>query len=204
MNADCALIVFAKAPVPGQAKTRLAATLGAERAARLAARMLEATLDAAADAAVGPIELCCTPDATHPAFVRAVRAHGVSLAQQGDGDLGVRMCRAFSRALKRHPRALLIGTDIPRLDAALLREAAHALHTHAAVFAPVTDGGYGLVGLSQPLPALFEGIAWSTDSVMAQSRKCLLRLHIAAYELAPLDDVDVPDDLALIPPEWLI
>lgn len=203
MKQDCTLIVFAKAPVPGYAKTRLARVLGDEAAARLAARMLADTVMRAIEADVGPVELCCTPDTAHPAFQRAAELHGVSLTLQCDGDLGARMHRALTRNLARHPRALLIGTDAPHLCPALLRAAAQALLGHPAVFAPASDGGYVLVGLSQSTPALFDGIAWSTSQVMAQTRERLDRLGMSSAELPTLADIDEPEDLAHVPKEWL-
>lgn len=205
MIEDCALIVFAKAPVPGYAKTRLAPVLGDEAAAHLAARMLAETLSRAVEADIGPVELCCAPDAAHPAFIHAANLYGsrLTLSLQGEGDLGARMHRALVRNLASHPRALLIGTDAPRLCAAMLRAAAQALLTHPAVFAPASDGGYVLVGLSQAAPALFDGIAWSTSEVMAQTRERLDRLGMTRIELPTLDDVDEPEDLVHVPKEWL-
>ena len=136
MKQDCALIVFAKAPVPGYAKTRLAHVLGAEAAARLASRMLAETLATAIEAGIGPVELCCAPHDTHPEFRRAAIEYGVNLTLQGDGDLGTRMNRALTRSLNVHRRVLLIGTDASGLGAVQLRDAAVALYTQAAVFVP--------------------------------------------------------------------
>ncbi len=201
---DCALIVFAKAPVPGYAKTRLAAVLGADGAARLAERLLESTIAKAVAAGIGPVTLCCDPDLTHPVFARLANAHPIELSLQGGGDLGVRMHRALDRALRTHRRALLIGTDAPGLDAPLLREAADALIDHDAVFGPAVDGGYTLVGVANSAPALlFGGIAWSTAQVMQQTRERLASLRLAHAELRELADVDEPADLVHVPSGWL-
>jgi hypothetical protein len=199
----CALIIFAKAPVPGFAKTRLAKKIGDADAARLAARMLTETVKQAVEAAVGPVELCCAPDTAHPAFDLARTTYGVTLSCQGEGDLGARMQRALERALQHHRRALLIGTDAPRLDAAYLRTAAAALLAQPAVFAPTADGGYALVGLAQAIPSLFQDITWSTSVVMQQTRQRLAAAHLAACELATLHDVDEEEDLIHVPPDWL-
>lgn len=203
MKSGCALIVFAKAPVPGYAKTRLARVLGDEAAARLAARMLAETLLRATEAGIGPVELCCAPDDAHPAFRQAASEHGIHLTLQGNGDLGARMHRALSRSLEKHRCALLIGTDAPGLGPVQLREAARLLDSQPAVFAPAADGGYVLVGLSQPMPDLFDGIAWSTEHVMAQTRARLKRLGFECAELDTLADVDEPEDLEHVPKEWL-
>jgi glycosyltransferase A (GT-A) superfamily protein (DUF2064 family) len=90
---------------------------------------------------------------------------------------------------------LLIGTDAPALKVEVLHEAASALHSHDAVFVPALDGGYALVGLRGPAPALFEGIAWSTPHVMAATRQQALASGLNWAELSALGDVDVPEDL---------
>ena len=203
MNDACLLIIFAKAPVAGYAKTRLAPALGHAAAARLASRMLVHALEAALASHVGPVELCCSPDATHAQFQLAASKPGVTLTQQGEGDLGDRLQQAFARGLARHRRVVLMGTDAPSLDAAVVRQAAEALDGHDAVFAPASDGGYVLVGLSRPAPALFEGIDWSTEKVMAQTRARVTALGLTVRELPVLHDVDEPHDLVHVPAGWL-
>jgi len=200
---------MAKAPVAGQAKTRLIPALGAHGAAALAARLLEhalqAALAAAADGAegLGPVELCCAPDARHAAFDGARRHAGLEFAAQGDGDLGTRMQRAFIRRLASHGRALLIGTDAPALDAATLHHAAAALRTHDAVFVPAMDGGYALIGLARPVPCLFEAMPWSTARVMALTRERLAAAGMRHAELPPVHDIDEPADLVHLPGGWV-
>jgi rSAM/selenodomain-associated transferase 1 len=191
----CALIVMAKAPVPGFAKTRLIPALGAEGAAQLARWLLDRAVVAAHASGLGPVELCGTPDTSHPAFAARRTQPGIRLEAQGEGDLGERMARALARALRTHPRALLIGTDAPQLDAGVLRRAASALDANDAVFVPAFDGGYALVGLRQPAPELFTDMPWSTAEVMACTRARLRELGLSHAELDPLHDIDAPDDL---------
>jgi hypothetical protein len=202
------VIVFAKAPVPGAAKSRLAPALGAERAAALAARMLRHTLAQAVAAGVGPVELCAAPDTSHPALQDAAAYFGVALAAQGEGDLGQRMHRAFERHLADRPLAvqrgaLLIGTDAPALDADVLRQAAAALQDYSAVFVPALDGGYALIGLQRPDVRCFAGMRWSHAAVMADTRDRLRAASVGWTELAPVADIDEPDDLVHLPPGWL-
>ena len=198
------IIIFAKAPVAGLAKTRLIPALGAEGAAALAQCMLEHTVAAAVGAGLGSIELCRTPQAGHPALLRLAEQYPhVALTTQGEGDLGQRMARAFQRALRAHAQVLLIGTDAPALDAALLRDAARALAAVDAVFVPALDGGYVLVGLRRNAPALFAGIAWSSASVMQASRERAARAGLRLAELAPVADIDEPADLVHAPAQWL-
>ena len=204
MTVPCSVIVMAKAPVAGLAKTRLIPALGAAGAAQLAERLLCRAVDEAMAAQIGPVDLCCTPDATHPAFERLAKQHAVTLSIQGDGDLGARMNRALQRALAVHARALLIGADIPGLTAAVLRSACGALDAHDAVFVPALDGGYALVGLRAAAPGLFDGMVWSTPQVMDQTRERLARLGLRHAELPPLADIDEPTDLDQLPPSWLV
>jgi hypothetical protein len=198
----CALIVFAKAPVAGFAKTRLISQLGPDGAAALAGRLLTHALEQAQAANIGPLELCCAPDDQHPALQAAARRYGARLTQQGDGDLGARMHRAFARCLAEHDRAITIGTDAPSLDATYLREAAAQLRDHDAVFGPAFDGGYALIGLRQAHAGLFNSMPWSTTKVMHETRMRLQALGIAHAELATLHDVDEATDLEFLPAGW--
>lgn len=203
MTAPCPVLVFAKAPRAGLAKTRLAPALGMQGAAQLAARMLAHAVAEACAAGLGPVVLCCAPDASDPAFARLARVHGVGLAPQGEGDLGARMARALRRELDGCRRVLLVGTDAPAVDAVYLRQAAAALLDHDAVFGPAADGGYTLVGLSCRADGLFHGMGWSTPRVMAQTRARLRALSLSHAELATLHDIDEPADLAFLPAGWL-
>ncbi len=199
---DTAVIVFAKAPVAGHAKTRLAPALGDAGAAALAERLLERAVAAAAAAALGPVELCVTPTLDHPAFRRMAQEHGVMLTLQGDDDLGARMARALERVLTVHRSAILTGTDAPSLDAAALRAAAKELAQNDAVFVPALDGGYALVGLSRPARALFSEIPWSTTHVMDETRARARSAGLRWVELPPVADIDEPADLVHLPREW--
>lgn len=209
-------IVFAKAPVAGLAKTRLVPALGPVGAATLAERMLGHAVAACvgAQAQLGHcgVEICATPDAQHPAFHCLAEQHtgqhtatapGLELHTQGEGDLGARMHRAFTRTLAHARGALLIGTDAPALDTAVLLQAAAALDEHDAVFVPALDGGYALVGLRRPAPALFNGMAWSTPQVMADTRDRARQASLHWAELPAVADIDLPADLVLLPPGWL-
>ncbi len=200
--ARCRVIVMAKAPRAGFAKTRLAPALGADGAARVAHRLLDHALAQALAAGLGPVELCAAPTAADRAFY-AWRHLPLQWSDQGDGDLGARMARALGRAVATDGCALLIGSDAPALDAAMLRAAAEALAIHDAVFVPAFDGGYALVGVRRAADALFDGIAWSTPHVMAATRARLRALGWTHAELPPVADVDEPTDLAHLPPAWL-
>lgn len=198
------LIVMAKAPIAGEAKTRLIPALGATGAATLAARLLERSMATARAAAFDTLVLACAPDTSHPAFVAQAQRGGVTLVPQGVGDLGLRMRQCFERAFTQGAaRTVLIGTDVPELDAATLNAAGAALATHDAVFAPAADGGYALIGLRRVTPSLFEAMPWSTAAVMTATRERLAAAGLRHIELPEVHDIDEPADLVHLPAGWV-
>jgi hypothetical protein len=196
-RAEPALIVFARAPEPGRVKTRLVPLLGEKGAARLHARLVERTLRTALASGFGNVDLYCSPGISDIFFTRKQQRFGVRLRSQGRGNVGDRMYRAFRRVLRRHPCAVLIGSDCPALRPADLRAAARALREGAdAVLAPTEDGGYPLIGLRRVSRRLFDGIAWGGPQVLAQTRRRLEALGWRWKELRTLWDVDRPEDVA--------
>lgn len=196
------IIIFAKAPQPGQAKTRLIPALGAAGAAQLAQRMLDATLNNALAANLGPVELCLTPAPGDWAWQGFVWPPAVQLSGQGEGDLGQRLALAANRGLQQGEPIMLIGTDCPALTPELLRAAAAALQTHDAVLHATHDGGYALLGLQQGNQRVFAEIAWSTDSVAASTRARIAELGWQLFEGERLHDIDTGADLQWLPADW--
>ena len=198
------IVVFAKAPLAGFAKTRLIPALGAEAAAALASRLLSHTLTQALAVRAGAVELCMTPAPDDPAWSRISLPEGIIRASQGEGNLGARMARAAHRIIAAGESIVLIGTDCPSLTSDRLRAAAAALVDHDAVMIPALDGGYVLLGLSRHDRSVFEGIAWSTQSVAHQTRRRIAALGWSIHEAAPLQDIDEPADLRSLPKGWLV
>ena len=189
------IAIMAKAPIPGLAKTRLIPVLGASGAARLQRRLTRMTLACALDARLGAVTIWCTPDSRHRFFRALRRTTGVDLLVQSAGDLGERMHAAFRLHCARGP-VLVVGTDCPVLRPEHLREAARALIAgDDAVFHPAEDGGYALVGLRVPQPALFANMAWSTSTVMLATRARARTQGLRIREFETLWDVDLPDQL---------
>ncbi len=190
-------MIFAKAPVPGRVKTRLIPALGASGAAELQRQLIARTLRTVAAAGLGAPELWCAPGPDDPFLAACAQRYGVGLRAQVEGDLGVRMARALESALASGTPGLLVGCDCPALTAAYLREAAAALAgENDAVFGPAEDGGYVLIGLARgPSAPLFEDISWGTAKVMQETRARLAHGNWRWRELAPLWDVDRPEDL---------
>ena len=190
------MAVFAKAPVAGTVKTRLAPLLGLEGAARLHARLVDHALVQALEARLGAVELWCAPDPSHAFFAECARHHAVRLRTQCAGDLGDRMANAFATVREEGAALVLIGSDCPLLDGAAIAAARRALSSHDAAIAPAEDGGYGLIALAQPCPALFQGIEWGTGTVMAETRVRLEASGLRWLELPRTWDVDRPEDYA--------
>lgn len=192
---EARFLVFAKAPEPGQAKTRLIPLLGAEGAARLQARLTRRALNTALAADIGRVALWCAPDAGHPFFAALGAELGVTLRSQCGGDLGAKMSLAAALALADGHHALILGTDCPLLAPPHLRQALASLRDgQDAVLIPAEDGGYVLLGLARAASALFDGISWGTGQVLAQTCERLDRLGWRFATLAALPDLDRPED----------
>ena len=189
------IAVLAKAPIPGLAKTRLIPALGASGAARLQRRLTRMTVACALDAQLGAVTVWCTPDSRHRFFRALQRTSGVALLVQSSGDLGDRMHTAFRLHCVQGP-LLVVGTDCPVLRPQHLREAARALiDGDDAAFYPAEDGGYALVGLRAPQPALFADMPWSTSRVMSETRARAHAQGLRVREFETLWDVDLPAQL---------
>jgi len=194
------LLVFARAPVAGQAKTRLIPALGAEGATQLHGRLVRRALEAASGSGAGSVELWCAPDCSHEFLQDCRRSFGCRLQPQPDGDLGQRMRTALEAGLP----AVLLGSDAPGLTADNIRTAADALvWGNDCVLVPALDGGYVLIGLAVPAPRLFEGIGWGGPDVLEQTRRRCMQLGLRFVELPACPDIDRPEDLVHCPPELL-
>lgn len=194
------LVIFAKAPQPGKAKTRLIPALGAAGAAAFAHRLLLHTLQQALASGANPIELCMSPAPGDAAWQGVAIAASVQQTDQGSGDLGERMARVVKRvtqhgAAQSGKPVLLIGTDCPDLSAARLAHAIAQLEQHDAVILPAHDGGYVLLGLKSPCPELFENMPWSTPVVAAETLRRMAALKLQVWQGPALHDIDEPADL---------
>ena len=177
------IIVFARAPVPGEAKTRLVPRLGEWRAARLHEWMIARAVHTARK--VDAVEMHGT---RRHSFFRRLK---VKFRLQRGRDLGERMHHALSRSARP---AILIGSDCPALTARDLRRALRALRGgYDAVLAPAEDGGYALIGVRRLHPHFFRAIEWGSSGVYEQTAKRLEGYRWRA--LRTVWDVDRPEDL---------
>ena len=191
-NFPTALAVFARAPVPGKAKTRLISVLGARRAAAFHAALLSDTLRKAAklEGNVSRYLFIAggAPDA-------ALAPDGYELQPQQGRDLGRRMERAFELLLRKHSRVVIIGADSPMLSPALLRLAFEELHSVDAVLGPCPDGGYYLIGLRRTAQRLLHGVRLGGEFAFQDTLDRLLAQGFSCAILESCGDVDRPQEL---------
>ena len=201
-NQQTCIILFAKFPAQGMAKTRLQPALGIEGAAQMAHKLLLHSIEQAV--ATGfTVELCVSPAPTDPCWQALNLPDSLQWSAQADGDLGLRMLTASQQALARFEHVILIGTDCPSLTTIRIRQAAQQLETQDSVMIPAFDGGYVLFGFKQVAARLFSNIEWSTASVAKVTQQRLAELSWSVALLAPLPDIDEPEDLQYLTSGWL-
>ncbi len=194
--AEGAIIIFAKAPVPGEVKTRMCPPLAPDEAASLHGSMVMDTVEQTQSLRGFDIFLACTPSMDHPFFQTLAARHRIQLCDQVGEDLGQRMDHALTAMFTRgYAYALLVGTDIPTLSSHHYHHAKEVLQATDVVLGPTKDGGYYLVGTKKPVPELFATISWSTDSVLTQSQARAEQVGLAVGLLAPERDIDTFDDM---------
>ncbi len=186
-----ALIVFAKYPLAGQVKTRLGAQIGMARAAELYRSFLERTFALCQQCPGAPaVFVAFEPAHRAAAFRTLVPPEFALFPQQGD-DLGTRLRAAFTRVSEKGAqRMVALGSDSPTLPPTYLELALCALAHRDLALGPAEDGGYYLIGLRRPQPRLFEGIAWSTRAVFAQTQKRAAELGLSCEVLPAWYDID--------------
>jgi rSAM/selenodomain-associated transferase 1 len=199
MSDTSIVILFAKIPVRGGVKTRLAQALDGDLVLRLYESMVLDTIDMLKQSGY-PFRICISP----PGEVKKARTwlgkDYAFMPQTGDG-LGERMEQAFVRVFSEGFReAILIGSDIPGLSSGTVREAFASLAEHGAVIGPANDGGYYLIGFSREAfyPEIFHSMPWSTPAVF---RETLGRFATASRPVSVLPeyiDADTRDDLIIL------
>jgi uncharacterized protein len=191
------LIIFAKEPRPGQVKTRLSPLLSPEEAAQLYHSFIEDILEEMARVPEVRLAVAFSPPGAQ-IFFRGLAPPGTDLFPQEGADLGKRMARAFARGFAAGFGPIVLrGSDVPDLPAAVVSEAKEVLATGQAqvVLGPCPDGGYYLVGLSEPQPPLFQGPAWSSSTVLADTLRLARQLGLRVHLLPPWPDIDTDDNL---------
>jgi rSAM/selenodomain-associated transferase 1 len=184
--------MMAKAPSPGRVKTRLCPPLTPAEAESVAAAFAADTWSVVSHVGAGRAYL---------AFAGAKERFGAPLdaapafAQEG-ADLGERIEFVASWALARASAVVIVGSDLPGLPPARLREALASLGSHDAVLGPSSDGGFYLIGLGRLHPGVLHGVPWSADNTLAVTVERLENAGYAVGQIGTFDDVDTPADLA--------
>jgi len=197
---DYRLLVMTKSPVLGTVKTRMQPSLSTEQSLALHCALLRQCLTQWTDAAICPIDLWVGGELALfqqqlPEF--SALAHHV----QCEGDLGNRMHHAIEFSFSRYSAkgVIVVGSDCPFIDAQYLNQAITKLQQGApVVIGPANDGGYVLLGLSQPQPGLLSNIEWGSEQVFMQTLERCEQLNIMPAQLPLLSDIDHVDDLALL------
>lgn len=182
--------VFAKPPVPGRVKTRLASAVGDARAAGIAAAMLGDVWSVVNNTAgTFPVLAAAEPGA----FALDVPEERIWL--QPSGDLGLRIECILRRGLESASAAIALGADSPLLTTVQLSEAMDALQSGDAVLGPCSDGGFYLLGLRCCPPGLLAGIRWSSTQTLRETEARMDAHGISSSRLVTLMDVDTAADL---------
>jgi rSAM/selenodomain-associated transferase 1 len=189
--------LFAKQPVPGQVKTRLASESSPAWACQVAEALLGDCLDRFAK--VNAQRFVAMGSDSAEAYFEAAAGGRYQLISQGQGDLGERMARFIKHHLSLGAgEVVIVGTDSPTVPVSYVEQAFAELEHRQVVIGPATDGGYYLLGCARQLPPIFDGITWSSPSVLAQTMD---RLQSAACQpalLPPWYDVDTLADWQML------
>jgi len=195
-DSQSVVALFVKAPIPGRVKTRLAAAIGDRQACAVYQAMVTDVL-AAIGASGLPLYLF-HDDRGDGALPAAWSEAAVKVLPQSDGDIGKRMAAGFAHCFAEGiDRVMLVGSDIPALDASMLAAAARAQIAHDVVLTPTSDGGYCLIALRRDRyrPEIFAEVPWSSGRVLAATLQLCGRYDLDVQLLTTLSDIDTIDDL---------
>ena len=210
-----ALVVMAKAPIPGGVKTRLMPVFSALEAAALARALLLDQLEHLRALRNTDLYLAFTPPGARR-LIRRLAPPRFEVFSQAGGDLGARMRHIFAMLFAQgHRRIVLIGGDLPPVPLRYFTQAFTYLDAKKSrfrfdvpqqrvVLGPSLDGGYYLVGLNRELPVLFRRMTWSHGQVLAVTLARLRALKIPSFQLSPWFDIDTPADLKAFTQDWVM
>lgn len=192
------LILFAKAPEPGEVKTRMVPFLTEEAASQLQRAFFLDTLQLT-DSLLIQRAIACLPSSDHPFFLQCGKERPLLLLNQTGADLGERMKNALAWGFsKGYQKVLLLGGDLPTLPAEFIKEGIDRLDSSDVVIGPSIDGGYYLIGGRSPIPVLFEGIAWGTNTVLTTTLQKVAQQQLICHLLPFWYDIDRPEDLTFL------
>ncbi|NCT10066.1 MAG: glycosyltransferase [Flavobacteriia bacterium] len=193
MTKNC-ILIFTRNPELGKVKTRLAKTIGDEKALKIYQFLLKKTQEVAqkvsSDKVVFYSEKITENDNWNPEIFQKYL--------QVEGDLGVKMQHAFKQSFEKgYEKVAIIGSDLFDLTPEIIQEAFHALETHEVVIGPAKDGGYYLLGMKKLYQSVFENKNWGTATVLKETLEDLTNKKV--FLLEELNDVDVFEDIEFHP-----
>jgi rSAM/selenodomain-associated transferase 1 len=188
------LVIFARAPQPGQVKTRIAAELGSLEALEIYRTLAAQTIAAARSGTNYCVTVAYSPRDAE-GVMRDWLGASLSLRPQRDGDLDARMAATIDDEFARGAhRVVVIGTDCPGLTSTHIENAFARLEKWDVVLGPATDGGYYLIGMTRPLPELFEDVPWSSPETLRVTVERARQRELRISLLEELADIDTADD----------
>ncbi len=199
MHLENALVIMAKAPLPGKTKTRLCPPFTPQEAARLYQALLQDTLALASrftetDCCL-TVAIAFSPPEAHSLFA-GLATPGTRLVGVQDKDIGGCLSQALDAMFHSgYSKVLALGSDSPSLPIGYLKQAFASLDTHELVFGPALDGGYTLVGMRRLYPEIFTGIDWSSAQVLEQSLQRASTLKLTTTLISGWYDIDTIADL---------
>ncbi len=185
-----ALVIFAKQPIAGEVKTRLAKHCGEQVAADIASLLVTETVKLCARFWPGPRSLYCWPDPDHDLFRHLAGKYDMELASQCPGTLGDKMFDALLTESKRHDCAAVIGTDVPHCSGNILNRGYELLSHGKSVIGPASDGGYYFIGMQHPDKRVFEGPNWGSENVFDETIIRARDIGLSFDKLDALQDID--------------
>lgn len=187
------LIIFVKAPRPGEVKTRIAESIGAQAACDAYLALVEVLIGNLRT--LSNVQVRYTPDDALLEIPQWIQPTWTT-APQGQGGLGERLSKSFDDAFSSGAdRVVIIGSDCPDITQMDIESAWAALENHDVVLGPAEDGGYWLIGLRAPQPVLFKKIAWSSDTVFEETLSRAVANDLAVHVLRKLSDIDTIENL---------
>ncbi|MBX2869351.1 MAG: TIGR04282 family arsenosugar biosynthesis glycosyltransferase [Acidiferrobacterales bacterium] len=195
------LYLFAKEPVAGQVKTRLASKLGHDDCAQLAEQMLRQSAEQVGEHWQGRWVLCVTPTVEAPLFRQMIDEHQCEIHLQRGQDLGDRLRHVLDAGVREAGACIVMGCDVPHISGDILRQAFEELTAGNNVIGPAEDGGFYLLGLQDAVQNLFDHVAWGESKVMErvmENAACSDRKFVM---LPTLRDIDLWDDLVWLAQE---
>jgi uncharacterized protein len=192
---DCVILLYAKAPHKGKVNTRLIPDIGVEAATKLQDDLIHHRLSMLGKVHLCDVRLMCSPDKRDDYFVQQKNQYDIELFDQRGDDLGERMLNGVTDALQRYSHCIVIGTDAPALDEAIINQVIEHLRAREqVVLVPAEDGGYVLIAMSSVHASVFQGVSWGSNKVMQQTTEKLSANDISYQALPVCWDVDTVED----------